>query len=227
VTEIFQKIRVPDLKLQAIDALAALKGRDAIPDLLPGLDSEDADQRRVVLFTLARLGAREVLPRLIPLMNKPEGDPAAEAAFSRLTFVVSDQKAPAHRFLEYQRFAEEAGSLTRNEWFVRAIRGLKLDPALVDGFDLEKPLDPPRYGLMVRLVADGTWALRGEAEARLLAETGLKLTPLARVASPEEIQERVIAFRRWLEVNPDGLGRRERPKPKPASRPAESRPESR
>ena len=229
VAEIFQKAKLPDIRLQAIDALASLRGADAIPDLLPSLDAADADLKRVALLTLARLGAREALPRLLEALNKPEGDPAAESAFNRLTFFVSEQKAPAHRTLEYQRFVEDAGLLQRSDWFVRAVRTVKLDPALLDGFDLAAPLDAPHFGMMLRVLVEGSWALRVEVESRLLSETGLRITPLSRAASPEEIQERLQVYRRWLEANPGGLGRREpaRPASAPVSRPAESRPESR
>jgi HEAT repeat protein len=220
VAEIFRKSKVPDIRLQAVGALASLRGADAIPDLLPSLESDDPDLRRVSLMTLARLGARETLKPLVDALSKPEGDAAAEAAFNRLTFFVSDGKAAAHRALEYQRFMDEAGPLSRTDWFLRAIRGLKLDPAVLDGFELGAPLDAKRFGMLLRVLADGNWALRNEADSRLLAETGLKLTPLARVTSAEEVQERLFAYRRWLESNPDALSGM--PKKK-----AESKPESR
>jgi HEAT repeat protein len=231
VAEIFRKARVPDLRLQAVDALATLRGQDAVPDLLPSLEAEDADLRRVVLLTLARLGAREALAPLARALDKPEGDPAAEAAFSRLTYFVSDHKAPAHRALDYQRFVDESGRLQRSEWFARALRELKLDPALTEGFEIDAPVDARQFDVLVRVVAEGNWAMRAEAEARLLAECALKLAPLARAATPEDVQQRSGVYRRWLEGNADALGsaRRKsasRPAPAPESRP-QGRPESR
>jgi HEAT repeat protein len=220
VAEIFQKARVQDIRLQAVDALATLRGEAAIPDLVPALQSEDPDLKRVVLLTLARLGAKEALQPLLGLLGKPEGDPPAEAAFNRLTFVVSEHKAPAHRALAYQKFVEESGHLPRSEWFGLALRGLKIDQAQLEGFDPAAPIDSRHFEVLLKALAAGNWAVRAEVESRLLGETGLRLTPLSRGASPEDIQERHALYRRWLDLNGDALSGAQR---RPASRATESR----
>jgi HEAT repeat protein len=219
VAEIFLKSRVPDIRLQAVDALATLRGDAAVPELLPSLKADDADLRRVVMLTLARLGAREAVPPLLEAMNKPEGDPAAEAAFNRLTYFVSEHKAPAHRTLEYQKFVEDSGGLQRSDWFALALRSLKLEPGVLEGFDIDAPMDVRHYEALLRILGAGNWPLRLDVDARLLAETGLKLQPLPRSASPEDVQERVSVYRRFVELNSDSLSGG----PKPRSRATASR----
>lgn len=197
--EIIGKVAEAELKSLAVAGLPRVMGREAAPVLVPLLEAENPEVRRVTVLTLARLGAIESLSHLHRMLHASvEGDSAAERALEELTFHCPSNPSPPRRLEEHLLWAQRHGAEDRSAWLYLAAReaGTPLDES-ADWFEAGS-METADLHALVTLLEKGNRALRIFADARLRALLAKDLEPIPTLSAPAEVAERAAFFKSRL-----------------------------
>lgn len=198
LTELLERVKDSDIREDLVQALARREGMAALPTLQGLFEDPSEDLARTAVLAAAALGDIGTRERLLVWTAEIEGDRAAERALEELTFFVATEESPPLRHRAHVSFGERFGTLSRGDWFQRAVRevDLLLDPSVA--WLTVTELDAARARSLLEVLKKGTRPLQREADRILRRVSGLPLAELDREPTPTAIERRAAEWATWI-----------------------------